>query len=87
MYVGVGMHGLGNNLLVFDPPLFPALPHLKCSYENIVQIRCLLEGVAPQEMLQTWHDMLPAYMQRWGLDRGEVCPGGCCSWSCACVGS
>ena len=41
-----------------------------------MQIRCLLEGVTPQEMLQTWHDMLPEYMQRWGLDRGEVRPGG-----------
>lgn len=42
-----------------------------------MQIRCLLEGVTPEQMLQTWHDMLPAYMQRWGLDRGEVRPGGC----------
>lgn len=37
-----------------------------------MQIRCLLEGVTPEEMLRTWHDMLPTYMQRWDLDRGEV---------------
>ena len=43
-----------------------------CRYENIVQIRCLLEGVDPQDMLLTWHDMLPQYMQRWQLDRTEV---------------
>ncbi|PRW56992.1 hypothetical protein C2E21_4196 [Chlorella sorokiniana] len=47
-------------------------PVVETGYENIVQIRCLLEGVTPQEMLQTWHDMLPTYMQRWGLDRGEL---------------
>jgi hypothetical protein len=23
-------------------------------------------------MLEHWHDMLPQYMQRWQLDRGEV---------------
>jgi hypothetical protein len=43
-----------------------------CRYENIVQIRCLLEGVDPQDMLLTWHDMLPQYMERWQLDRNEV---------------
>ena len=49
-----------------------ALLYQPRSYENIVQIRCLLDGVSPEEMLQGWHDMLPAAMQRWGLDRGEV---------------
>ena len=43
-----------------------------CRYENIVQIRCLLEGVDPDEMLLHWHDMLPQYMQRWQLDRAEA---------------
>ena len=37
-----------------------------------MQIRCLLEGVDPQDMLLTWHDMLPQYMERWQLDRNEV---------------
>jgi hypothetical protein len=37
-----------------------------------VQIRCLLEGVDPQDMLLTWHDMLPQYMEHWQLDRNEV---------------
>ncbi len=37
-----------------------------------MQIRCLLEGVEPEDMLQSWHDMLPEYMQRWNLDRAKV---------------
>lgn len=42
-------------------------------YENLVQVRCLLEGVDPQDMLNSWHTMLPACMQKWGLQRSEVC--------------
>jgi hypothetical protein len=41
-------------------------------YENIVQIRALYEGVGVQEMLDTWHKMLPKKMKEWGLDRQEV---------------
>lgn len=41
-------------------------------YENLVQVRCLLEGMAPDEMLQNWGTILPQYMQKWGLDRAEV---------------
>ena len=37
-----------------------------------MQVRCLLEGVGVGEMLEGWHAMLPAYMQKWGLDRKEV---------------
>lgn len=40
-----------------------------------MQIRCLLEGVSVEEMLERWHDLLPEYMQRWQLDRGEVRSG------------
>lgn len=47
-------------------------PVVETGYENIVQIRCLLEGVEPEDMLQSWHAMLPEYMQRWGLDRAEL---------------
>ena len=50
----------------------PSSPPATRSYENIVQIRCLLEGVTPDEMLERWHAMLPEAMRRWGLDRGEV---------------
>ena len=73
------------------PSLFPPTRCMHawwvlCRYENIVQIRCLYEGVDPHDMLQRWHDMLPDYMQRWQLDRGEVrscralasCSGGTC---------
>lgn len=41
-------------------------------YENIVQIRCLLEGVQVQDMLDNWHSLLPQHMEKWQLDRAEV---------------
>lgn len=47
-------------------------PVVETGYENIVQIRCLLEGVDPQDMLQRWHSILPEHMQRWKLDRAEL---------------
>lgn len=40
------------------------------SYENIVQIRCLYEGVGVEDMLDNWHSgMLESYMKKWQLDR------------------
>lgn len=44
----------------------------KYRYENIVQIRCLLEGVTVEDMLDNWHSILPEYMKTWNLDRNEV---------------
>ena len=41
-------------------------------YENLVQVRCLLEGVGEDDILQHWHTILPDSMQRWNLDRQEV---------------
>ena len=41
-------------------------------YENLVQIRCLLEGMPPEEMLSNWGQILPKYMEQWGLERGKV---------------
>ncbi len=41
-------------------------------YENVVQVRCLLEGVAVDDILADWYTLLGRYMERWGLDRGEV---------------
>lgn len=41
-------------------------------YETIVQVRCLLEGVEVQDMLDNWGTLLPHYMEHWSLDRGEV---------------
>lgn len=51
-------------------------------YENLVQIRCLLEGVSPDAILNDWHTVLPEYMQKWGVERGQVC-NACCT----CCGS
>ncbi len=41
-------------------------------YENIIQIRCLYEGVTVEDMLANWGTMLPSCMQKWGLERNEV---------------
>ena len=36
-------------------------------------MRLLLEGlVTPEEMLESWHTLLPEYMQKWGLSRDDV---------------
>jgi hypothetical protein len=51
------------------PAAAATIPH---RYENVVQIRCLYEGVTVEQMLASWHDMLPAKMKEWGLQRGEV---------------
>jgi len=44
-------------------------PVVETGYENIVQVRCLLEGVTPDDMLANWSTMLPEYMKKWDLDR------------------
>jgi hypothetical protein len=31
-----------------------------------------LEGTSVQDMLDSWHDMLPQKMEEWSLDRGEM---------------
>lgn len=43
-----------------------------CRYENLVQVRCLLDGTTEDDMLQHWHTLLPDRMARWQLDRSEV---------------
>ena len=43
-----------------------------CRYENLVQVRCLLEGYSEDDILREWHSILPECMQRWQLDRQEV---------------
>lgn len=37
-----------------------------------MQIRCLYEGLTVEQMLTSWHDMLPAKMKEWGLERSKV---------------
>ena len=53
-------------------------------YENVVQIRCLHEGISPEDMLDNWHHMLPHKMKEWGLDRKEV--GGYIEGGGGCLG-
>ena len=43
-----------------------------CRYENLVQVRCLLEGYSEDDILREWHSILPECMQQWHLDRQEV---------------
>ncbi|KAK9839422.1 hypothetical protein WJX81_001239 [Elliptochloris bilobata] len=47
-------------------------PVVETGYENLVQVRCLLEGVEPQDILTNWHALLPEYMQKWDLQRSEL---------------
>jgi phosphoglycolate phosphatase-like HAD superfamily hydrolase len=44
-------------------------PVVETGYENVVQIRLLLEGTTVDEMLASWHELLPAAMARWRLER------------------
>ena len=39
-----------------------------------MQVRCLLEGVQPGDILAQWHTLLTDYMDKWDLDRQEVPP-------------
>ena len=43
-------------------------------YENLVQVRCLLEGVPVDDVLADWHGLLGRYMEAWSLERSDVCP-------------
>jgi hypothetical protein len=47
-------------------------PVIETGYENLVQVRCLVEGVGVEDMLAGWPAMLADRMAKWGLDRGEV---------------
>lgn len=42
------------------------------SYENIIQLRCLLEGVPVETILDKWEEVLEDGMHKWQLDRSEV---------------
>jgi len=48
------------------------LKNIDLRFENIVQIRCLIEGVDPENILSSWSTILPDCMTKWGLDRAEV---------------
>ena len=47
-------------------------PVIETGYENLVQVRCLVEGATVEAMLEGWPAMLDAKMKEWGLDRGDV---------------
>ncbi|GAX82676.1 hypothetical protein CEUSTIGMA_g10102.t1 [Chlamydomonas eustigma] len=47
-------------------------PVIETGYENVVQIRCLYEGVTVLKMLECWEHMLPQKMKEWQLDRAEL---------------
>jgi hypothetical protein len=52
--------------------MLPAPLLLERRYENVVQIRCLYEGVTVDEMLEGWEKMLPHKMEEWKLQRDKV---------------
>lgn len=56
-------------------------PVVETGYENLVQVRCLLEeeateednSVVVREMLRSWtSEMLPSAMEKWKLDRSDL---------------
>ncbi|DBA77981.1 TPA: hypothetical protein ACH3X1_009137 [Trebouxia sp. C0004] len=47
-------------------------PVIETGYENLIQVRCLLEGVASNDILQKWHTILPEYMEKWNQSRKEL---------------
>jgi hypothetical protein len=49
-----------------------ARPVIETGYENLVQVRCLVEGEAVDAMLDDWPAMLADRMARWGLERADV---------------
>lgn len=62
-------------ILMGYAPSLPPTPVCTCvflSYENIVQIRCLYDGVSVEEMLEGWDRVLPETMKKWELDRSKV---------------
>lgn len=44
-------------------------PVVETGYENVVQVRLLLEGVSAEAILGDWERLLPDAMTRWGLQR------------------
>ena len=47
-------------------------PVVETGYENVVQVRCLLEGVTADDMLESWGTLLPSKMDEWRLDRDTL---------------
>eukprot|EP00803_Ostreobium_quekettii_P000623 evm.model.scf_313EXC.3 EVM.evm.TU.scf_313EXC.3 scf_313EXC:25657-29939(-) len=47
-------------------------PVVETGYENIVQVRCLLEGVKVDDVLENWSELLPQYMAKWELARDKL---------------
>eukprot|EP00892_Ulva_mutabilis_P000803 jgi/Ulvmu1/10723/UM068_0008.1 len=47
-------------------------PVVETGFENIIQVRALLEGVTVADMLERWPEMLAAKMDAWQLNRGEM---------------
>jgi hypothetical protein len=45
---------------------------MSAGYENIVQIRALLEGVQVSDILHRWHEVLPQKMQEWDVGRAQL---------------
>lgn len=47
-------------------------PVIETGYENLVQVRCLLEGVSVDAILEDWPTMLKNKMGLWSLDRADL---------------
>lgn len=47
-------------------------PVIETGYENLIQVRCLLEGASPDDILANWHTILPEHMDKWKQNRTEL---------------
>ncbi|KAL3135304.1 hypothetical protein ABBQ32_007501 [Trebouxia sp. C0010 RCD-2024] len=47
-------------------------PVIETGYENLIQVRCLLEGISTDDILNKWHILLPEYMDKWQQSRKEL---------------
>ena len=47
-------------------------PVIETGYENLVQVRCLLEGVSVDAILEDWPTLLKSKMGAWALERADL---------------
>ena len=63
---------IGSGLGIGKVCIQSSLHNFMGRYENLVIIRCLIDGERPENILRDWQPIRDAYMQRHGLDRSDV---------------
>ena len=49
-----------------------ARPVIETGYENVPMVRAILDGMSPEEMLESWGTILPELMDKYGMERSEM---------------